>query len=238
VTEARYDRIAATYAVGPDNYSVPATRALLDLTGAVVGAHVVDLACGHGLIAREMARRGASRVVGIDICGQLIARARAIEAGEPLGITYLEADVTSPVPPVDERFDAAVCNFGVSDIDDLDALFANVSRMLVPGGRFVFSMLHPCFPGVGDVSASWPSSGGYYDEGWWRADGERSLLRREVGANHRMLSTCVNLLAPNALVLDELAEPQPEQHWSRDRPGAAGLPVYLAARCVRRGPAR
>jgi SAM-dependent methyltransferase len=232
VGEARYDRVADTYAIGPDDYSVPATRSLLEVTGEVAGLRLLDLACGHGLIAREMARRGA-HVIGVDLSGRLLERARAVEEDDPLGITYIAADATSAATLSDESFDVVACNFGLSDIDRLDSLCANVARLLVVGGRFTFSLLHPCFPGVAGVSGSWPTGGRYYDEGWWRADGELSVLRREVGANHRMISTYLNAMSVNGLILETMAEPQPAEPWTEHRPGAEALPVYLVARCRR-----
>jgi SAM-dependent methyltransferase len=230
--ESRYDRIADAYAPGPDDLSVPATVSLLELCGDVGGRRVLDVACGHGLLARALALRGA-RVVGVDVSVGLLDRARAAEAASPLGIEYVLADVASPDALAGEVFDAAVCSFGLSDIDALDGACASVARLLLPGGWLAFSMLHPCFPGVEDVSGSWPTDGGYYDEGWWRADGALSLLRREVGANHRTLSTYVNTLASHGLVIERLAEPPPGESWTAGRPGADRLPVYLVARCVR-----
>jgi 2-polyprenyl-3-methyl-5-hydroxy-6-metoxy-1,4-benzoquinol methylase len=230
--EPRYDEVADTYATGPDDYSVPATRCLLEATGRVAGLRVLDIACGHGLIAREMARQGA-QVVGIDVASRLLHRAEALEANQPLGITYVLADATSPVMLAGQLFDVVVCNFGLSDIDNLDNLCINIARLLVPGGRFVFSILHPCFPGITDVSGSWPTTGRYYDEGWWRADGELSALRRQVGANHRMMSTYLNATTVNGLVLDAMAEPEPDDEWAERRRGAEALPVYVVVRCIR-----
>jgi SAM-dependent methyltransferase len=129
--------------------------------------------------------------------------------------------------------DAVVSSFGLSDIDDLDGALATVGRVLAPGGRFVFSLLHPCFAGGREVSGSWPSTGSYYDEGWWAADGALSSLRRQVGANHRTLSTYVNVLRSHGLGIDKIAEPHPASEWSAQRPDAARLPVFLVARAVR-----
>jgi SAM-dependent methyltransferase len=179
-----------------------------------------------------MARRGA-HVVGVDVAGRVVQRADALEASQPLGITYVLADATSPTMLVGQHFDIVVCNFGLSDIDNLDALCMNVARLLVPGGRFVFSILHPCFPGVTDVSGSWPTTGRYYDEGWWRADADLSALRRVVGANHRMISTYLNATTANGLVLEAMAEPHPDEQWAERRPGAEALPVYVVVRCRR-----
>jgi hypothetical protein len=101
------------------------------------------------------------------------------------------------------------CNFGLSDVDDLAGALAAVGITLRPGGCFVFSILHPCFPGTAEVSGSWPPSARYDDEGRWTADGALSSLRRQVGANHRMLSTYLNAFRRHGLWLDELAEPAP-----------------------------
>jgi SAM-dependent methyltransferase len=111
-----------------------------------------------------------------------------------MAIEYVLADATDPTLLEGESFDLVVSNFGLSDIDDHDGLCRVVARLLVPGGRFVFSILYPCFGGAPGVSGSWPTGRSYYDEGFWRADGELSVLRRQVGANHRMLSTYVNTL--------------------------------------------
>ena len=97
----------------------------------------------------------------------------------------------------------------------------------------MFSLLHPCFAGGQNVSGSWPSSGSYHDEGWWVADGELSSLRRQVGANHRTLSTYVNTLRSHGLVIDRLAEPHPPKEWREERPDAARFPVFLVAQAAR-----
>src|SRR4029079_9988271 len=93
---------------------------------------------------------------------------------------------------------------GLSDIDDLDGAIAAVSAALRPRGCFVFSILHPCFAGGKDVSGSWPTAGSYYDEGFWTAQEALSTLRRQVGANHRMLSTYLNALRRHSLWLDKI----------------------------------
>ena len=229
---ARYDAVADSYGSASDDLTSPAATALLDLLGPVDGQRALDLACGHGVVARELARRGAD-VVGIDLSAGLLDRARAIESESPLGIRYEHADASGAATLTGERFDVAACNFGLSDIDDLDGGLATVAHVLAPAGRFVFSILHPCFAGDGDVFGSWPTDGSYQDEGWWRPTGARSTLRREVGANHRMVSTYVAALGRAGLIIAAMAEPRPEASWTVDRPRAATQPVYLVVGCVR-----
>ena len=237
MTEARYDSVADFYETGwSDSYDDPVSTALLDLLGPVVGLRVLDVACGHGRITRELARRGA-RVVGIDISAVLIEKAQVAEHADALGIRYLHADVASTKGLDDAAFDAAVCSFGLSDIDNLDGSVATIAGALRPGGTFVFSILHPCFAGGKDVSGSWPSTGRYFDERWWAADGALSTLRRRVGANHRMLSTYVNVLRRYGLWMDQVAEPCPAPEWANERRDAARFPVFLVTRCVKADPA-
>jgi ubiquinone/menaquinone biosynthesis C-methylase UbiE len=228
---ARYDAVANFYAAGFDATDDAVSNALLDLLGPVSGLRVLDIACGHGRLTRELARRGAD-VVGLDISGKLLEKARAAERSKPLGIQYVHADVTAPGAVGQAAFDVASCSFGLSDIDDLDGAIAAVSSALRPGGRFAFSILHPCFPGGKDISGSWPSTGRYYDEQRWTAQDLRSTLRRQVGANHRTLSTYLNTLRTHGLWLDQLAEPWPDPDWDQAHQ-ADRTPVYFVARSVK-----
>lgn len=146
---ARYDAIADFYedfASGPLTESDMVAVALLRLLGDVAGRRLLDLACGHGRVTRELARRDAT-VVGLDISAALISKARAMEAAAPHGITYVQADAAARATLGGERFDGVVCSFGLSDIDDLEGVLATVARVLPAGGTFTFSLLHPCFPG-------------------------------------------------------------------------------------------
>jgi ubiquinone/menaquinone biosynthesis C-methylase UbiE len=163
---ARYDQIADFYDQrSGQTVSDPVTAALLDLAGDVAGLRLLEVACGQGRVARELARRGAT-LTGLDISAALLAKARAREAAEPLGVCYRQADVTSRGLLEGQLFDGVVCNYGLTD---LDGLLANVARLLRSGGWFVFSLLHPCFPGWdSDAPSSWPPIRGTTrkDGGW------------------------------------------------------------------------
>ncbi|MFF5083755.1 class I SAM-dependent methyltransferase [Actinoplanes sp. NPDC000266] len=163
----------------------------------------------------------------------LLAKARA--AGPP-SIRYVHADAADLSELPDASFDAAVCNFGLSDIDDLSGALAEAGRLLRPGGSFTFSILHPCFAGTPAVAGSWPPGGDYTGEGFWITGDERATLRRQVGANHRTLSTYVNELSRNGLHITAMSEPPAPESWKTDpaRREAARLPVFLVARCVHR----
>jgi SAM-dependent methyltransferase len=230
---ARYDHIADFYdATAGQAVTDPATAALLDLAGDVRRMRLLDVACGPGRIARELARRGA-RVMGLDISAAMLAKARAYEEREPLGITYVQADATGRRVLEGQVFDGAVCNYGLSDIDDLDGLLANVARLVTAGGWLVFSLLHPCFPGWDrDAPSSWPPQLGYFHEGWWLAGNPG--FRGKVGSSHRMLSTYLNALTSHGFVPEQVTEPRPGPGWEQRLPGAAPVPLHLVARYHRR----
>jgi ubiquinone/menaquinone biosynthesis C-methylase UbiE len=237
MVSARYDGVAEFYEqFAPDEYNDPPMAALLRLIGDVSGLRILDLACGHGRLSRELARRGGY-VVGIDISVALLNLARAREVEYPLKVSYMQADASSPETLHSEKFDGVVCSFGLSDIDDLDGAIATVARVLRPGGFFAFSILHPCFPGWESKQAqpSWQPAGGYYAEGWWRATSPAHGLRPKVGANHRMLSTYLNALVRYNLTVEELAEPAPSSDWLAEAPDIGPVPLYLVARCRRTG---
>lgn len=228
---ARYDSVADFYDAGFSDPRDPVLVALLELFGPPQGRRVLDLACGHGRVAREVAGLGAA-VVGVDLSAALLDKARGQEDASPLGIRYVHADAATVPELDDDSFDAVLCNFGLADIDDLNGALATVRRVLKPGGSFIFSILHPCFAGDTTVAGTWPSHGRYHDEGFWTADSEYATLRRQVGANHRMLSTYVNSLSRHGLPITAMNEPSPPQEWHTDeRREAARLPVFLVARC-------
>jgi len=231
---ARYDLIADFYlGVVGDQVIDPSAATLLDLLGEVRGMRVLDLACGQGRVTRELVRRGAV-AVGVDISEVLLDGARGAETDEPLGITYLKADAGSAGALAGETFDAVVCNHGLADIDDLDGTLATVARVLRGGGRFVFSILHPCFPGWDDdAPSSWPRGGGYHAEGWWLA--RNPGIRGKAGSNHRTVSTYLNSAVHHHLAIEEVAEPAPgpnlRARQQAAQPGAGPVPMFLVVRC-------
>ncbi|MFF9500091.1 class I SAM-dependent methyltransferase [Streptomyces sp. NPDC014656] len=111
---------------------------VLELVGDVTGRSVLDLACGTGFYSRELKRRGAADVLGVDISSEMIAAARAIEDRDPLGLRYEVGDVAE-LRPFDEPFDLALgvqCLNYASSVAEMERMCANVHAHLVPGGRF------------------------------------------------------------------------------------------------------
>ena len=111
------------------------------------GQTILEIACGNGVFARQLARLGA-QVVATDFSEQLLARAKARSSEHAAQIDYRLVDATSEEQVLAlglGRFDAAVANMALMDIATLEPLLAALSQVLKPGGRFVFSVTHPCF---------------------------------------------------------------------------------------------
>ena len=109
------------------------------------GELLLDVACGNGVTCRRLARTGA-KVVAIDFSEEMIRCAR--ERHEDGEVDYRVVDATDPDALRtlgDVRFDGALCNMALMDVADVRALMTGVRALLTDRGRFVFSILHPCF---------------------------------------------------------------------------------------------
>ena len=127
---------------------MPATDRLL---GLEAGQVVLDIACGNGNYARRMGRLGAT-VVACDGAPEFIACARERHTQADGNVTYAVVDATNDSALLllgEGRFDAAVCSMAMMDLPTLAPLLSAARRLLKPGGRFVFSVSHPCFTPFG-----------------------------------------------------------------------------------------
>jgi SAM-dependent methyltransferase len=119
-------------------------RPHLELVGNVSGLKVLDAGCGEGRFARMLAERGA-KVTAIDLSKNMIAHALRIEAEQPLGIDYQVRDICDLSSFNAGEFDLVVAYLSIIDVEDYETALAEVSRVLVLGGQFVMSLIHPCF---------------------------------------------------------------------------------------------
>ncbi len=101
------------------------------------GERVLDLGSGAGtdsLVAAQMVGE-QGHVTGIDMTPPMLGRARAA-AGE-MGATNVEfvEGEAERLPFADESFDVVISNGVIDLIPDKDAVFSELERVLVPGGR-------------------------------------------------------------------------------------------------------
>jgi len=122
----------------------PPTERLLQLEP---GQRILDIACGNGLYAQRVAALGID-VVAFDFAADMIhhARKRTTEHAGRIDYHILDATDEAALLALGEgHFDAAMANMALFDMADIEPLLRALTRLLRPGGRFVFSLMHSCF---------------------------------------------------------------------------------------------
>ena len=149
------------------------------------GALVLDLACGTGDLCNDVAAAGF-RPIGIDLSAGMLAHART---PAPLA----EADVMRlPIP--DGRLDGAVCGFALRNFVGLPPFFAELARVLRPGGRI--ALLDVAEPSNRVLKAG-------HSVYFGRVVPRIGALLSD-GAAYRYLPRSVAYLPPPAVMLDQL----------------------------------
>jgi arsenite methyltransferase len=108
-----------------------------DLGRLEPGERVLDLGSGAGtdsLVAAQMVGE-QGHVTGIDMTLEMLAKARAAMAAMGArNVDFVETEAES-LPFPDESFDVVISNGVIDLIPDKDAVFAELFRVLKPGGR-------------------------------------------------------------------------------------------------------
>jgi len=115
------------------------TRAEADFLEKVLGgkSRLLDVPCGNGRHALELARRGC-RVTGVDISTEFVQEATRAAAAEQLNVEFLQGDMRRL--KWEAEFDGAYCfgnSFGYLEFPDMILFLRSLARALKPGARFV-----------------------------------------------------------------------------------------------------
>jgi SAM-dependent methyltransferase len=197
--------------------------ACLDLLGDVAGRRVLDAACGPGLYAAELVRRG-DVVTGFDQSPRMVEICRdAVPEGE-----FRVHDLADPIGWLpDGCMDLVLCALALEYVDDRVAALRELRRVLRPGGALVLSRQHP--------TSDWLRNGGsYFDvrvihETWQRGWSVSYWLAP-------LQTTCQEIFEAGFLI-ERLVEPRPAVTGA-DRGDYERLnrePGFLAFRLVPRG---
>lgn len=119
-----------------DAQGAPFGNAAIEALAPPEGASVLDVGCGTGITAMQLADRvgPAGSVTGVDLSERMIERARLRAAGRP-EVSFVVGDVLE----VDGRFDAIFSRFGVMFFEHPVEAFARLRSMVRPGGRLAFA---------------------------------------------------------------------------------------------------
>jgi len=179
---------------------------MLEACGDVRGLKVIDCGCGEGRFCRILAGRGATSVLGLDLCPPMIEAARQLRSGRD---EYRVADVQDLSFLADETFDLAISYLNQCDLPDFQANNREVFRILKDGGRFVVANLHPMRSAVGgwhraeDGSKQHAIVDNYFEEGarHW------TMMGVEFTNFHRTLATYVSGFQEAGFAVAAIVEP-------------------------------
>lgn len=122
---------------------------LLELFQLPPASTILDIGCGVGRHAIELAKRGY-KVTGVDISAGMLAQARKNAKAASVEVEWVHSDAT--LFRANKTFDAVIClcegAFGLFNLGDdpeahSQAILANVSAALKPGALFVLTTLNP-----------------------------------------------------------------------------------------------
>jgi 2-polyprenyl-3-methyl-5-hydroxy-6-metoxy-1,4-benzoquinol methylase len=191
------------------------------LLGDVRDKTILDAGCGQGYLCRLLARKGA-KVTGVEPSDAFYHYALHREESEQVGIRYVQADLSTWLPP-QNTFDFVIANMVLMDIPDYQAALKTCVAALSIGGGFIFSLLHPCFEEAGSVwkEKRYVSVRDYFEE--------RSVKQTYGYFIHRPLSTYLNSIIEAGGMLQKIIEPQLEKTIakSHDAERYWSVPGYL-----------
>lgn len=202
------------------------------------GKRVLDLGCGYGWHCLYAAQNGAEYVLGTDISAKMLETAR--EKNSHGRVEYRRCAMEDLELP-DHSFDVVLSSLAFHYVKEFQPVVKKISRVLSPGGLFVFSAEHPVFTAHG--TQDW-----YYDEQGeilhfpvdnYYFEGKRDavFLGEPVTKYHRTLTTYLNTLLENGFELLNIIEPQPPEDMLHI-PGMADemrRPMMLIVKAVKRG---
>lgn len=243
-----WDPVAEWYAGwtgrdGSDHHRELAVPAIIEMLPLASGMEVLELGCGHGVLARPLVDAGCS-YTGVDVSQKLIHRAQRYHGKLGRFIRGDACNLAQSTRLGPALFDAVVFMLSIQDMEPLSRVLRNAAWALKPGGCIVVLMVHPCF--------RIPRQSGW---GW---DKQRKLQYRRVDryltplkipmraygegvmgstwSFHRPLSEYINGMAAAGILLDHMQEISTQNAKLRSRNAKAEsaanheIPLFLGLR--------
>ena len=201
-----YKKIRENEANANNVFEIPT---LFSLLPELADKTILDLGCGFGEHCMGFIKKGAAKVVGIDISKKMLEVAKE-ENSDPK-ITYLNMPMED-IGSLDEKFDLVVSSLAFHYVEDFDGVVKNIYNLLNPGGTFVFSQEHPlstCFTGGNRWTVDENGNKLYANISNYcvEKENESAWFIEDVKRYHRTFSTIVNTLIDNGFTIERMAEP-------------------------------
>ncbi|WP_124054807.1 class I SAM-dependent methyltransferase [Arcanobacterium ihumii] len=175
-------------------------------------ARILEIGCGAAQCSRHLARKGFN-VVASDLSGRMLEQAKSLNSDYEVDFPLVEADAQN-LPFDVAQFDVVFTSFGVIPfIDNLLTLHKEVNRVLVPGGLWAFSAIHPVrwmFPDDPTPRGMKVTSSYFGDDPYLERKASGKL---EYAEFHHTFADHINALVEANFRIDEVIEPK----WPSDR---------------------
>jgi malonyl-CoA O-methyltransferase len=227
---------AAAYALWAANYPPHAHNPLMQaeeramlalLPSSLRGRRVLDAGCGSGRYLLHALRRGARRVLGVDLSAEMLARAAIskfkVQSSElasvgnsklrTLNFELIQASLDA-LPLRSRWADLTVCGLTIGHVERLDAALAELRRVTRPGGTILCSDFHP----IGHAL------------GWRRefsAQGQRYAVRHTPHLGSDWQRACATLGLRIVGLHEPFLDPADIPAGARFDPAALEVPVAL-----------
>jgi ubiquinone/menaquinone biosynthesis C-methylase UbiE len=187
------------------------------------GAATLEVGCGEGRVARDLAARG-HRVTGLDASPTLLHAAAQADPDS----RYVEGPAEA-LPFDDGAFDLVVAYNSLMDVADMPAAVREAGRVLAPGGRLCACVTHP-LPDAGSWrdDETYAVTESYLEQRWFSGTMERNGLAFTFEGWCYPLEAYAGALEAAGLLIETIREPADPAggRWAR-------LPMFLMWRAVK-----
>lgn len=184
----------------------------LGLIGEVRGKRVLEVGCGGGQCSIAFAKRGAA-ATGLDLSDAQVEFARKLAAENGVEATFLQGSAEDLSAIADASQDVVFSAYALQYVEHMDRCFAEVARVLKPGGLFAFSLDHPFWYCVAESELRIESS--YFDTAYsysWEQKGMSAHPR--VAQFQRTVGEWYRLLRGAGFEVLDIIEPEPVEEGS------------------------
>lgn len=171
--------------------------------GDVAGLDILDLGCGDGSFGAQCIDAGCGSFTGIDSAQGMVDRAVLTAPGATFSVASMEALEIEA-----DAYDLVISRMALHYVADLAPVLAQVRHGLRPGGRFVFTVVHPVLTAALEVANGHRTSVSV-DNYFERGDRTRSWFGSSVVWQHRTIENYVTALIGDGFQLAALRECPP-----------------------------
>jgi SAM-dependent methyltransferase len=201
---------------------------ILELLGEVENQKVLDLGCGEGGIASDLISMGIHHYTGVDGSTNMIKYAK--ENAHTDKATFILSNLEGSQFD-DNAYDLVLSRMVLHYIADPGPLMHNVYTALKPGGRFVFSVMHPV------ITATFDHFSGKEKRSHWIVDnyfqtGKRveDWMDHSVVKYHRTIEAYVSLALSAGFKINNLKEAEPRKEYfleEQEYQRRSRIPLFL-----------